>query len=97
SCLGPVLASIITKINDARLNAGKSLVGSLNPVIYEDEWAFNDVVDGFNYGCGGEAFVAAEGWDSITGLGTPDFGRLFLICREWFWTWYLFFGFPFIF
>ncbi|KFZ20322.1 hypothetical protein V501_00195 [Pseudogymnoascus sp. VKM F-4519 (FW-2642)] len=76
SCSTPVLASIITKINDRRLSAGKKSVGFLNPVFYENEWAFNDVVEGFNYGCDVEAFHADIGWDPVTGLGTPNFEKL---------------------
>lgn len=76
SCSAPVLASIITKINDRKLSAGKKSVGFVNPVFYENEWAFNDVVEGFNYGCEVEAFYADKGWDPVTGLGTPDFEKL---------------------
>jgi tripeptidyl-peptidase I len=36
----------------------------------------NDIVTGENYGCGGKAFNAIEGWDPVTGLGTPDYKRL---------------------
>ncbi|KAH8592563.1 peptidase S8/S53 domain-containing protein [Bisporella sp. PMI_857] len=76
SCSTPVFASIISKINEKRLGAGKSTAGFLNPVLYRNEWAFNDVIEGFNYGCGTEAFHAGEGWDPVTGLGTPDFEKL---------------------
>jgi tripeptidyl-peptidase I len=61
SCSAPVLASIITKINDRRLSAGKKSVGFVNPMFYENEWAFNDVVEGFNYGCEVEAFYVIRG------------------------------------
>jgi len=72
----PVFASIITLINDARLRAGKSTVGFLNPVLYANSHLMTDIVDGRNHGCGTEGFHAAEGWDPVTGLGTPDYERL---------------------
>jgi tripeptidyl-peptidase-1 len=34
---------------------------------------FNPVIP---IGCGTQGFEAATGWDAITGLGTPDYGRL---------------------
>jgi tripeptidyl-peptidase-1 len=73
----PILASIITLINDWRLNAGKSTVGFLNPVFYTHYSAFHDITKGSSKGCGGKTgFAAGHGWDPVTGLGTPDFEKL---------------------
>jgi tripeptidyl-peptidase-1 len=36
----------------------------------------NDISKGFNYGCGAQGFKAADGWDPVTGLGTPDYEKL---------------------
>ncbi|KAF2175968.1 subtilisin-like protein [Zopfia rhizophila CBS 207.26] len=72
----PVFASIIAMVNDARLRAGKSTVGFLNPLLYSNKDVMNDVVQGVSYGCGREAFRAREGWDPVTGLGTPDYRKL---------------------
>ena len=72
----PVFASIIAKINDARLSVGKRPVGFINPVLYANQYVLNDVVSGSNYGCGAPAFKAAVGWDPVTGLGTPDYERM---------------------
>jgi tripeptidyl-peptidase-1 len=33
----------------------------------------NDVTTGGNQGCGTKGFTAVEGWDPVTGLGTPNF------------------------
>ena len=49
--------------------------------LYSDAFAdvFHDITDGDNFACGpnGElGFVTAPGWDPVTGLGTPDFGKL---------------------
>jgi tripeptidyl-peptidase-1 len=45
-------------------------------VLYSHPELMNDIVTGENYGCGGKAFNAIEGWDPVTGLGTPDYERL---------------------
>ena len=79
SAAAPVFASMVARINDARLQVGKTPVGFVNPVLYArfDEVIRTDVVSGANGGCGvEEAFSAAEGWDAVTGLGTVDFGKL---------------------
>ena len=34
---------------------------------------------GSNPGCGTNGFPAAEGWDPVTGMGTPDFAKLFAL------------------
>lgn len=59
-----------------RLQAGKSTLGFLNPFLYENAGAFNDVTSGHNPGCGTQGFNAAKGWDPVTGLGTPNFPKL---------------------
>jgi tripeptidyl-peptidase-1 len=75
----PIAASIIALINDARLNTGKGPVGFINPVIYANPHAFNDIVTGNNPGCGTDGFNATKGWDPITGLGTPNYEKLLKI------------------
>ncbi|GJJ08474.1 hypothetical protein Clacol_002692 [Clathrus columnatus] len=67
----PVFGSIITLVNDARLAHGK------NP-IYTPEFqeAFNDITNGTNPGCGTPGFSAVQGWDPVTGVGTPNLGKL---------------------
>ena len=35
-----------------------------------------DVTSGFNQGCGTTGFEAVEGWDPLTGLGTPVFPKM---------------------
>jgi tripeptidyl-peptidase-1 len=76
SASAPVFASIITKINDERLKVGKRPVGFLNPVLYANPSVVNDIVSGFNDGCGNQGFNVTEGWDPVTGLGTPDYERI---------------------
>ena len=70
---------MVARINDARLKRGKRPVGFLNPVLYSSlgRAALRDVKTGWNGGCGVErAFGATAGWDAVTGMGTPDYGRL---------------------
>jgi len=78
SCSSPVVASMITLINDARLAAGKGPVGFLNPSIYSPTFAsaFNDITSGGNQGCGTPGFTATTGWDPVTGVGTPNVTKL---------------------
>jgi tripeptidyl-peptidase-1 len=51
-------------------------VGFLNPVLYANPNALNDITSGNNPGCGTQGFSAVNGWDPITGLGTPNFQKL---------------------
>ncbi|KAI0733779.1 family S53 protease [Fomitopsis betulina] len=81
SCSTPTFAAIIALINDQLLSKGKSVLGFLNPWLYStvaEQGGLNDIVDGNNLACGGgtTGFYAAEGWDPITGLGTPNFTLL---------------------
>ena len=76
SASAPIFASILTRINGERAATGKRSLGFVNPVLYQNAAAFNDVVNGTNPGCGTVGFKAAAGWDPVTGLGTPDYGKL---------------------
>ncbi|CAI4212083.1 unnamed protein product [Parascedosporium putredinis] len=74
----PLVASMLTKINQERLDNGKSTVGFVNPVLYGLGKKFaRDVTKGRNGGCGVEtAFEAAGGWDAVTGIGSLDYPKL---------------------
>lgn len=77
SASSPTFAGVIALLNDFRLSQGKSSLGFLNPIIYSTGVAgFNDITSGSNPGCGTNGFTAGTGWDPVTGLGTPDFGKL---------------------
>lgn len=76
SASAPVFAGILTRINEERLAVGKSTVGFVNPVLYAHPEAFFDVTQGTNAGCHTDGFSAAEGWDPVTGLGTPNYPEL---------------------
>ncbi|KAF7324468.1 Subtilisin-like protein [Mycena sanguinolenta] len=73
SCASPIFASVIGLLNDELLNAGKPVLGFLNPWLYANPQAFNDITTGDNPGCGTQGFSASAGWDPVTGLGSPNF------------------------
>lgn len=91
SASAPAFAAIVALLNSARLSRGRKPLGFLNPWIYSRGYAgFTDIVDGGSRGCTGRSiysglpapFVpfaswnATEGWDPVTGYGTPDFQKL---------------------
>ncbi|KAH9067996.1 subtilisin-like protein [Lactarius deliciosus] len=81
SCSVPTVAGVISLLNDYRLSKGKHVLGWLNPWLYSDgdngaTGGLNDVIMGSNPGCNTAGFNAIAGWDPVTGLGTPDFGKL---------------------
>ncbi|KAG4436952.1 hypothetical protein IFR05_007565 [Cadophora sp. M221] len=72
----PIFASLINRINEQRLNAGKPVLGFLNPALYANPGMLNDITNGTNPGCGTEGFSAVKGWDPVTGLGTPNYAKM---------------------
>ena len=76
SASSPTFGGIIGMLNDARMATGKSPMGFLNPFIYENPSIFNDVTTGNNPGCDTDGFYAANGWDPITGNGTPNYAKM---------------------
>eukprot|EP00928_Gymnodinium_smaydae_P072082 TRINITY_DN55502_c0_g1_i1.p1 TRINITY_DN55502_c0_g1~~TRINITY_DN55502_c0_g1_i1.p1 ORF type:complete len:578 (-),score=108.93 TRINITY_DN55502_c0_g1_i1:87-1820(-) len=79
SCASPTAAGVIALLNDVRLQSGKSTLGFLNPLIYENLAAFNDITEGSSgggCGFGTDGWPAKKGWDAVTGVGTPDYARL---------------------
>lgn len=79
SASSPTFGAIITLINEQRIKAGKTAVGFINPTIYANPGAFNDIVTGGNQGCGTVGFTSVAGWDPVTGLGTPNYGKLLAV------------------
>lgn len=76
SASSPVVGALITLINEARFATGKGSVGFINPTLYANPGALNDITAGGNQGCGTPGFSAVTGWDPVTGLGTPNFPEL---------------------
>ncbi|KAK7000264.1 peptidase S8/S53 domain-containing protein [Favolaschia claudopus] len=80
SASSPAVAAIVSLINDELLAAGKPVLGFLNPFIYANPSAFNDIKIGHNSGLAcpssSAAFDAVPGWDPLSGLGTPNYQDL---------------------
>ncbi|KAI0040880.1 subtilisin-like protein [Auriscalpium vulgare] len=77
SCSSPIFASVVALLNDRLLAAGKPVLGFLNPFLYTTgASALNPITSGSNPGCNTNGFPAIEGWNPVTGLGTPDFAKL---------------------
>lgn len=91
SASSPALGGLLTMINEGRLSRGLPSLGFLNPMLYRayasDPSIFNDIVSnpsskGNNNGCthvycSSFGYPAQPGWDAATGLGSPNFGRLY--------------------
>jgi tripeptidyl-peptidase-1 len=73
----PLTAGIFSLVNDALLASGKPALGFLNPWLYKKGYkGLTDITKGFSRGCNVEGFPVTEGWDPVTGFGTPDFPKL---------------------
>ncbi|MGO9451832.1 MAG: protease pro-enzyme activation domain-containing protein [Candidatus Binataceae bacterium] len=62
SAVAPLWAGLIARIN----SANGQPAGYLNPTLYQNQSAFNDITKGNN-----GTFAAAAGWDACTGMGSP--------------------------
>jgi tripeptidyl-peptidase-1 len=77
----PIAAVMISLLNDARAQMGKSTLGFLNPMLYkmyaDNPKTFNDITVGDNRCtvamCCQYGYGATKGWDAVTGFGTPNF------------------------
>lgn len=81
SASAPVFAGIVTLLNDLRLQKGSAPLGFLNPLLYQNADALQDIIDGSNGvpfadGCNSDGFPATSGWDGVTGLGEPNYAKL---------------------
>ncbi|EIM89476.1 family S53 protease [Stereum hirsutum FP-91666 SS1] len=72
----PSVASVFAMLDDELVAAGQPPLGWLNPLIYANPQAFNDITSGNNPGCGTNGFSAGASWDPVTGLGSPDYNSL---------------------
>ncbi|KAF8269178.1 subtilisin-like protein [Lactarius quietus] len=74
-----VVTGIVALLNDQRFVISQAPLGFLNPWLYGDGFGgFTDVTLGENEGCNfaGLGYPALEGWDPVTGIGTPNFGAM---------------------
>ncbi|KAH9062372.1 subtilisin-like protein [Lactarius vividus] len=73
----PIVAGIISLLNDWLISTGQEPLGFLNPWLYGRGFrGLTDITEGANLGCNMDGFSAIVGWDPVTGLGTPNFRRL---------------------
>ncbi|KAH6678094.1 putative tripeptidyl-peptidase [Halenospora varia] len=79
SAAAPTFAGIIALINSARVSSGMMLLGFLNPWLYNEGFkALTDVNRGGSKGCTGiDEYSNLTTPIVLTGLGTPDFAKLF--------------------
>jgi len=74
-----VVAGMVALLNDFRILNRDNAMGWLNPWLYgRGSKGFNDITQGSNEGCAidGLGFPALEGWDPVTGFGTPNFAKM---------------------
>lgn len=76
SASSPVVAGIFALLNGLRTSQNKAPLGFLNPFIYQNGAAFQDVTSGVNGNGRKYGFKAIKGWDAATGWGTPDYEAL---------------------
>eukprot|EP01041_Mallomonas_annulata_P008372 gene8372-17263_t len=78
-----VIASVVSLLNDLRLQQGKAPMGFINPFLYyalsKRPDAFHDIIRGNNgcstrgVSCCTQCYSAAPGWDAVSGVGSPNF------------------------
>ncbi|RKU41457.1 hypothetical protein DL546_002597 [Coniochaeta pulveracea] len=72
----PIWGAMVTLLNEERLRVGKRPVGFMHQVLYDHPEVFTDVTEGSNPGCGSQGFQVKEGWDPVTGLGSPRYTKM---------------------
>jgi tripeptidyl-peptidase-1 len=82
----PSWGGIISLLNEECLSAsgGSKTLGFINPLLYKNADAFNDITKGNNaIGYNSKSgWKCTEGWDAATGLGTPNFEKLQTVVRS---------------
>merc|ERR1711977_706648 len=82
----PSWGGVISLLNEECLSAsgGSKTLGFVNPLFYQNPDAFTDITKGSN-AIGSNAksgWKCTEGWDAVTGLGTPQFPKLQDVVRK---------------
>jgi tripeptidyl-peptidase-1 len=81
----PLFAGLVSLLNEYRLQNGKSTLGFLNPLLYkmgaaktgyQDVTVGNNRLDEMSIMKLSEGYSCTEGWDAVTGFGTPNFGQM---------------------
>lgn len=87
---------IVTLLNSKRQSQGLPLLGCLNPTLYSAKAAglFNDVTSGSNNCCANndianvatlccdQGYIAAPGWDPVTGMGSVNFDKFEIMMQN---------------
>jgi tripeptidyl-peptidase-1 len=84
SAATPAIAGLMALVNSVRSGANKAPLGWMNPLLYKvaasnADNRINDATSGVNDNCNpsdGAGFPAAQGWDAVTGWGSPNYGLL---------------------
>lgn len=88
SCSSPLMGGVVAVINRHQLTKGRNVVGYLNPLLYHIsencKECFHDISGGNNWctegGCCENptqyGYQGIEGFDPVTGLGTPNIGNI---------------------
>merc|ERR1712178_344593 len=82
----PSWGAIISLLNEDCLasSGGSKTLGFVNPLLYANPKAFNDITKG-NNAVGenaGNGWKCTQGWDAATGLGTPNFSKLQAVVKK---------------
>jgi tripeptidyl-peptidase-1 len=82
----PSWGAVISLLNEECLSAsgGSKTLGFVNPLFYQNADAFTDITQGSN-AIGENArsgWKCTEGWDAVTGLGTPQFTKLQTVVKK---------------
>ncbi|KAJ7461623.1 family S53 protease [Mycena latifolia] len=77
-----IFASVVALLTNERIAAGKPGLGFINPLLYQNPSAFNDMKVGNNPGCNTDGFNATTGWDPVTGFGSPIYSKLQEVCNK---------------
>merc|ERR1719174_1829182 len=82
----PSWGAVISLLNEECLSAsgGSKTLGFINPLLYKNADAFNDITKGSNAIGENSAsgWKATKGWDAATGLGTPNFPKLQAVVKK---------------
>ena len=85
-------AALFNRIIEERIRAGKrGRIGLVNPTLYKNPGVLNDITKGSNGLCvkhlrllfGKEyGYNCTDGWDPVTGLGTPKYPELLKVFMD---------------
>jgi len=86
SCSSPMVAGIVTLLNDYVISKTGKPLGFISPLLYKmaaaHPAAFNDITNGNNIcteqGCSSSCygFTCTKGWDPVSGLGSPVYPEM---------------------